>query len=185
MKILSIILICLTFIACEDDVLIKPKAMLSLSYEKPDYKKTKLDCQYQFEKNNQATLFVNDRCEAKINYPNNKATVFLTYRSVTPEKLSAYIFEAKKLAYSHREKALSITEQEYVNPDKKIYGAFFPINGNTASHAQFYVTDSTKHFLTGSLYFGVTPNFDSLYPSIAYIRNDMRLLMETITWQEE
>ena len=133
---------CITFIACENNVLIKPKAMLSLSYKKPDYIKTKLDCPYQFEKNSTANLLVNNQCEAKIVYPNNKATVFLTYRSVTPEKLSNYIFESKKLAYSHREKALNITEQEYVNPDKKVYGAFFPINGNTASHAQFYVTDA-------------------------------------------
>ena len=95
MRIIFLFSICLAFIACKDDVLIKPKAMLSLSYKKPDYKKTKLDCPFQFEKNSNATLYANEKCEVKIIYPENKATVFLTYRETTPEKLSSYIKEAK------------------------------------------------------------------------------------------
>ena len=52
-----------------------------------------------------------------------------------------------------------------------------------ASHAQFYLTDSTRHFLTGALYFNTKPNFDSLYPAIHYVRKDIRRIMETLRWQ--
>jgi len=59
---------------------------------------------------------------------------------------------------------------------------FYEIDGNAASQAEFYITDSTKHFLTGSLYFNQRPNFDSIMPAAAYIKKDMRHLMETLKW---
>ena len=60
---------------------------------------------------------------------------------------------------------------------------FYMINGNAATQSQFYVTDSVNHFVTGALYFDVKPNFDSLYPAIIYLRNDIRKIMETIKWE--
>jgi hypothetical protein len=38
------------------------------------------------------------------------------------------------------------------------------MQGNAASSTQFYVTDSTTHFLRGVLYFYSAPNADSLKP---------------------
>jgi len=57
------------------------------------------------------------------------------------------------------------------------------INGNAATPSQFYVTDSVHHFITGSLYFNSKPNFDSIYPAAAYLREDIRRIMETIEWK--
>ena len=59
---------------------------------------------------------------------------------------------------------------------------FYMINGNAATQAEFYVTDSIRHFITGALYFEAKPNFDSIYPAVVYLRNDMRVLMETLQW---
>jgi len=36
--------------------------------------------------------------------------------------------------------------------------------------------------LNGALYFEAKPNFDSIYPAVVYLRNDMRVLMETLRW---
>lgn len=172
----------LGFSSCEDEVLIKPKAMLSLDYPEPEFQDTRLPCNYTFKKNKSAQLFVNDDCDAKLHYPNNKATVFLSYRNIDPSMVDQAIFEAKKLAYSHKQMALGIDEKIFSNPDDNVHGSYFIIDGDAASHAQFFATDSTQHFLTGALYFETTPRFDSLYPSISYVRNDMMALMESLTW---
>ena len=60
----------------------------------------------------------------------------------------------------------------------------YEVEGNAASQAQFYVTDSINHFLTGAIYFRATPNFDSIYPAAAYLKNDIKQLMETVEWQD-
>ena len=65
----------------------------------------------------------------------------------------------------------------------KVYGMYYMINGDAATQSQFYVTDSTNHFLKGALYFEVKPNFDSIYPAVKYLRDDIRTLMETISWE--
>lgn len=157
--------------------------MLSLNYPKPDYKKVDSDCPYSFEMNGKATLIKKKNCGININYPNMKATLYLTYRDVKSNNLDSLLQDAQKLAYDHTIKANSIPEQPFVNPDKKVYGMFYMINGNAATQAEFYVTDSINHFLNGALYFDAKPNFDSIYPAVVYLREDIRKLMETITWE--
>jgi len=60
----------------------------------------------------------------------------------------------------------------------------YDIKGNTASSVQFYVTDSTKKFLRGALYFAVTPSEDSLGPVIRHFREDIVHLIETLKWKD-
>ena len=111
-----------------------------------------------------------------------KATIYLTYKSVHGD-LDKLLRDAQKLTYEHVIKADDILEQPYLNPKKKVYGMFYRVSGNAATNAQFYATDSVKHFLTGSVYFYAKPNFDSILPAADYIRNDMQKLMETLQWK--
>jgi gliding motility-associated lipoprotein GldD len=80
-------------------------------------------------------------------------------------------------------KADAIQEQPFINADSKVYGMFYRVNGNAATNAQFYVTDSVKHFVTGSVYFYAKPNFDSIMPATSYVRDDMQHLMESLQWK--
>ena len=91
--------------------------------------------------------------------------------------------DAQKLTYEHVIKADDIIEQPYINGDKKVYGMFYQVSGNAATNAQFYATDSVKHFVTGSVYFYAKPNFDSILPAESYLKNDMQRLLETIKWK--
>ena len=63
---------------------------------------------------------------------------------------------------------------------KMLQGAMAEIK---VGNPQFYATDSTKHFITGSIYFYAKPNFDSVMPASSYVRNDMQRLMETLKWK--
>jgi gliding motility-associated lipoprotein GldD len=84
---------------------------------------------------------------------------------------------------NHISKADAIKEQVYNNKENKVYGILYDLKGNTASAVQFYVTDSVKHYLRGSLYFSAEPDADSLEPVINFFREDIIHLIETLKWK--
>lgn len=170
--------------SCKDQEVIKPAAQLRLSYPAPQYTPLDSDCPYSFYINESASALVKESCDININYPNMKATLYITYQKVTHNNLDSLLRDAQKLAYNHTIKANSIPEQPFINPDQDVYGMFYMINGNAATQAGFYATDSTSHFLNAALYFEAKPNFDSIYPAVEYLREDMRRIMETLHWAD-
>lgn len=173
----------LSVTGCGDkDVLPKPSSFLRLDYPVARYSDFESDCPYGFFMNSASKIEVGKECGFAIHYPKMKATIYLTYMPVNGN-INALLNDAQNLTYKHVIKADNITEQPYLNPDKKVYGMFYSVGGNAATNSQFYVTDSTKHFVRGSLYFYAKPNFDSIMPAADYIKNDMQTLMETIHWK--
>ncbi|HLW33436.1 MAG TPA: gliding motility lipoprotein GldD [Aequorivita sp.] len=169
--------------ACQDEVMIKPAAKLRLEYPEPNYQVADIDCPFSFEMNQNANLVKKPNCGVNLNYPQMKATLYMTYQKVTNNNLDSLLRDAQKLAYDHTIKANSIPAYPFVNPDSKVYGMFYMIDGNAATQAEFYVTDSIQHFLNGAVYFEAKPNYDSIYPAAEYLREDMRRLMETVIWK--
>jgi gliding motility-associated lipoprotein GldD len=184
LRLLLVLFFSILVVACEDEVLVKPNAMLRLEYLKSDYVKFTTDCPYSFLKNDIALVQKRKNCGMNIRYPKMQATVYLTYQEVGDNKLDSLLYDAQKLAYDHNIKAESIPEQLFINRENKAYGMFYMINGNAASQSHFYVTDSIKHFVTGSLYFEAKPNFDSIYPAVVYLREDIRKMMESMAWKD-
>lgn len=150
----------------------------------PTYTKTVQDCPYTFQKNTLGEVRYKDDCSAVVNYPLLDGALYLTYRPVDGN-INTLLRDAQKLTYEHVVKADDIIEEKYINSEQGVYGMFYDVRGNAASQSQFYVTDSTRHFITGSIYFNVKPNYDSIYPAAAYLKNDIRYLMETIGWQDD
>jgi gliding motility-associated lipoprotein GldD len=181
MRIIYLLLFSILF-SCGNEVRVKPDAKLRLEYPPGKYERLVSDCPYSFVVNDLASLKKNKNCGMNVAYPKMQATVYLTYQRIQNNNIDSLLYDAQKLAYDHMKKAESIPEQPYVNKDKKVYGMFYSINGNAASQSHFYVTDSLNHFITGSLYFKAKPNFDSIYPAVVYLREDIRKLMETIEW---
>ncbi|MEC5165145.1 gliding motility-associated lipoprotein GldD [Flavobacterium sp. PL11] len=180
---LSIIVILITTSwGCKDDVLPKPSSYLRLDYPEAKYANFDNECSYAFEMNSDAIVKKGKDCDLTITYPKMKATIYLTYKPVN-KNIDKLLRDAQKLTYEHVIKADDILEQPYLNPNKKVYGMFYQVEGNAATNAQFYVTDSTKHFVTGSVYFYAKPNYDSIMPAASYIKNDMQRLMETLKWK--
>jgi gliding motility-associated lipoprotein GldD len=168
--------------SCKDDVLPKPPSQLRLEYPIAKYAAFENHCPFTFNMNDEAVIKEEKECGFTITYPKMKATIYLTYKPVNGN-IDKLLRDAQKLTYEHVIKADDILEQPYLNPQKKVYGMFYKVSGNAATNAQFYVTDSTKHFITGSVYFYAKPNFDSIMPAADYIRNDMQTLMETLKWK--
>ena len=168
--------------SCKDDVLPKPSSRLRLDYPEAKYVNFKNECPFTFEMNSDAIIKGEQDCGFAISYPKMKATIYLTYKPVN-NNINTLLRDAQKLTYEHVIKADDILEQPYLNPNKKVYGMFYQVDGNAATNSQFYVTDSTKHFITGSVYFYAKPNYDSIMPAASYIKNDMQRLMETLNWK--
>jgi gliding motility-associated lipoprotein GldD len=171
-----------TVVGCKNDVLPKPASYLRLDYPEAEYVTLKGHCPFEFDMNSKAIIKEDKDCGYSITYPKMKATIYLTYKPVNGN-IKTLLRDAQKLTYEHVIKADDILEQPYLNPDKKVYGMFYQVDGNAATNSQFYATDSIKHFVTGSVYFYAKPNFDSIMPAASYIKNDMQRLMETIKWK--
>lgn len=182
LRVLGLFIGIVVMASCGEEVVVKPEAKLRLLYPPPVYEKVNDSCPFTFEKNALANVSVKPNCAFNLEYPKMKATVYLTYREVQ-DNLEALLSDAQKLTYDHTVKANEIFEQPRLDSLHKVYGMFYMINGDAATQSQFYATDSVKHFVTGSLYFKTKPNFDSIYPAVVYLREDIRRIMETLTWE--
>jgi gliding motility-associated lipoprotein GldD len=161
----------------------KPSAQLALDYVKGGYEVVDRDaCPYIFEINDRARVLSKGDCSMKIEYPEMEATVFINYKPIQ-NNLRELLIDGQKLSYDHNRKADIIAEYPFSNVDKNAYGMMYEVEGDAASNAQFYVTDSTKHFITASLYFYAQPNFDSIYPAVDYVKKDMIKILETLEWK--
>lgn len=178
--------------SCGNDPVPKPKGLLRLEYPAPDYKNVNVPLPFTFDKNQLAERVRSIKADSSnniygidISYPNLKGTIYLTYKHVSSrEQLMNYIKDAQSLTQKHVIKADEIAEQPYINKEHNVYGMFYEVGGNAASQSQFYVTDSIKHFLNGSLYFYAKPNYDSIYPAAVYLKNDIKHIMESLKWKD-
>jgi gliding motility-associated lipoprotein GldD len=182
LAIFALLTLMLSVFSCKDEVFPKPSSYLRLDYPEAKYVNFENQCRFTFEMNSDAVIKGDKNCGFAISYPKMKATIYLTYKPVNKD-INLLLRDAQKLTYEHVIKADDILEQPYLNPSKKVYGMFYQVDGNAATNSQFYVTDSIKHFVTGSVYFYAKPNFDSVMPAASYIRNDMQRLMETLKWK--
>ncbi len=176
----------LFFASCSNNRTPKPNAYLALNYPEAEYTSYKNSFHnFTFDLNKQATVKEIKSTAFEVHYPAMKATVFLNFKTVTNDNLDGLLKDAQKLTYEHFIKADEIIEQPYVNDNDKVFGMFYNVKGNAATNIQFYATDSTKNFLTASLYFYTQPNFDSILPATHYIQEDMRQMLESLKWDKK
>ena len=172
----------LLVLSCQDEPFPKPKAKMRLEYPQGNVADLETE-NFSFKYNQLAEAEPNGDKAFTISYPEMKGAIFLSYKKIDGN-LAKLINDSKRLSYEHAAKADNIVEQPYVNPVEKVYGALFEVQGNAASQAQFFVTDSTEHFLTGSVYFYTKPNYDSILPAASYLQNDIRGIIETLKWKK-
>ncbi len=124
----------------------------------------------------------NQPCWVDIIFPSFDAKIYISYVPVL-NNLNKCFEDSRVLAMKHIPKAEAIEENVYSNPENKVYGVLYTIEGNAASSVQFYLTDSTNNFIRGALYFNSIPNADSLEPVIKFVKEDILHLIETLQWK--
>lgn len=117
-----------------------------------------------------------------LQFPTLNATVYISYNPVQKDKLDVLVRDAYNFANNHSNKASFIEDSAFENP-QGLRGVFFHLGGDVASPYQFFITDSSRHFLRGALYFDTTPNADSLAPVIDFLYQDLKQLVSTFRWK--
>ena len=182
---MRVILLLLLIYSYNSDVnLPKQKAFFAPNLESPTYKKSNLDCNYTLLINTKSSINNFNNCNYEIHYKNLNSKIFINQInfSNTIDELKS-VFDQK--VFENSKFSDQIIESEYVDLDKNIYSRLYSFIGDSPANIQFYLTDMSNNFITGSLYFETKPNYDSLYPYINYIRNDIRKMVDSFEWTNE
>jgi len=146
------------------------------SFEFPSYAKVTKDSTF-FESKPENDWWLN------IDLPLFAGRIYISYKEIGRNKLDSLVNDAFTMSYKqHTYKASGIEPQPFVTSNN-ISGVYFTLSGNTATANQFFLTDSTKHFLRGALYFYATPNEDSLSVVNDFVKKDLEHLINTIKWK--
>ena len=119
-----------------------------------------------------------------IDIPTFHGRIYVSYKQINNKnQIDSLVNDAFKMAYKqHTEVSTFIGDSLMVTPNG-VEGIYYSLKGNTATANQFFLTDSTRHFLRGALYFDAAPNEDSLGIVNDFLRKDMQHLINTLKWK--
>jgi gliding motility-associated lipoprotein GldD len=95
--------------------------------------------------------------------------------------LKEFLDDAYTLTAKHQIKASGIDEI-ITKTGKGETAVIAELEGEVPSQFQFTITDSTKNFLRGALYFNTKVHNDSLAPAIEYMKKDIMHMINTFEW---
>jgi len=166
----------------------KPRGYFRIDLPQQQYRSYESECPLTMDVSQAAQLELfrdrvsPDSCWFNIYYPKLNARVHCSYIQVNG-RLNALIDDAYGFAAKHEMKASALRRTMVADSTRKVYGIVYDIEGDAASNLQFFLTDSTDHFLRGALYFFNAPNADSIAPVLDFVRADVMRLTETIRWR--
>ena len=162
-------------------------------FEYPSYARVVRDSTY-FDQDTLNPYWIN------IDFPSLGGKMFLSYKavggsstykvkqpdgtykdSVGKNVFDLMVNDAFKLTGKNEVVASSIKDSVFRTPNG-VSGVFFRVGGNAATARQFFVSDTTKHFFRGALYFEATPNADSIRPVVDFLQKDINHLLQTFRW---
>lgn len=181
------------FISCNSTYTPKPPGYFKIDFPKKSYQQfNKQDYPYTFEYPTYAQVvkdstFFGDSTEnpwwVNVEFPQFSARIYLSYKVIgSTYKLDKLLNDAFDLTNKHTVKA-SYIDDSLMNIAQNVHGMFFKVEGNVATANQFFLTDSTKNFIRGALYFDATPNEDSLRPVNQFLFEDLKHLINTFRWK--
>jgi gliding motility-associated lipoprotein GldD len=180
----------LLFFSCTPDYQPRPKGYNRLLLPTPAYVAGPDTLPYAFEYSAHARLLkdtsaISDRYWVEVYYPTLKATIHITYKEVKnkEELLKAFYNDAFRLTAKHQIKANAIEETIVKTPLGKT-AVIAEIEGEVPSQFQFTVTDSSRHFMRGAVYFFSEVKNDSLRPAIDYMKKEAMHLINTLAWRQ-
>jgi gliding motility-associated lipoprotein GldD len=184
-----ILMLLLSACGSDHDYSPKPRGYFRIEFPAKTYQIYDAGCPFTFAYPKYAKVELDSMRDSKpcwlnVQFPQFEGTLHLSYEDITSKKkFDELVEDAHLFASKHTIKASSIDEGRLSFPERKVYGLYYTIDGNTASNAQFFLTDSTRHYLRGALYFRTEPRLDSIAPVLAFIKKDMDVLIKTLKWK--
>jgi gliding motility-associated lipoprotein GldD len=183
-------LICCLFLhSCSDEEITipKPSTYLYSKFNEHNFSEINSNCPYSFEISShfklQNVYYGKEiTCHKDIDLGKLNGTIHFSYIEMN-KPVSEYINFSIDKVDEHKIKATAIEDSKIIRTKDKVYGTLFEIQGDVASPYQFYLTDSTKHFVSGVLYLNSKPNYDSLKPTLDYLKFELNHLVQTFKWK--
>jgi gliding motility-associated lipoprotein GldD len=176
--------------SCGSDYLPKPKGYNRIDLPEREFTTLKNEVPYSFEHSVHAkvepdSFNLTEKSWINLNYESLGGKVHLTYLALDTDgkDIKTVVNDAINLTAKHQIKAYGIEESMMVTP-KGYTGVVAELSGEVPTQFQFFVTDSTKNFLRGALYFNTAMKNDSLAPAIEYIKVDMIHLINTLEFKK-
>lgn len=175
--------------SCSQDYTPKPRAYYRIDLPEHSYQAYDASCPFSFEYSKHAVLdFKNLRtkrdCWFNLYYPKYNATIHFSYIPTQKDSINELFEQSRALVVEHIVKADDIVENTVMDDSLKLYGTIFDLEGSTATNYQFYLSDSSQHFLRGAMYFMHAPNPDSIQPVEKFIKDDLTHLVQSFRWKE-
>lgn len=184
-KLLPFLILALSLASCEKNWLPKPPGYNRIDLPSHSYVPLENGYPYNLELSKHSlvepdSFNLSEKTWINLNYKDFGAKVHLTYKKIGSEaEFRTLSNDAFKLTAKHQIKAYGIEEGILITPNG--YSAVVAeLTGEVPTQFQFFVTDSTNHFLRGALYFNTAMKNDSLAPVIEYIKIDMTHLMNSV-----
>ncbi len=190
--VIFILLAAVFLLSCNSPYVPKPAGYFAISFPEKKYQTfDEPGYPYRFEYPNYARVikdsaFFENTTEnpywINVDFPQFSGRIYISYKSIGKYAFATLVNDAYSMTNKHTARASGINDS-LINTPNGIHGIFFTVEGNVATADQFFLTDSTKHFLRGALYFDATPNEDSLQPVNRFLVNDMKHLINTFQWK--
>jgi len=181
--------IILLVFSCGNQYTPKPRSYFRIEFPEKKYQTYSGDCPYTFDFPVYAQVLQDSSrnskpCWLNVYYPQFNGRIHLSYQPIlSKEEFNQLTEDARTFAFKHTVKATAIDEGMISFPEEKVFGIYYSIDGNTASSVQFYLTDSTKNYLRGALYFNEQPRLDSIQPVLDFVKKDMDRMIKTFKWR--
>ena len=187
---LAVLASVLIAVSCDrqSDYLPKPRGYFRIDLPEKAYTKVDTIEKYSFECPDYALITPDpyspdEKNWVNVEMPLFKGSIHLTHKPVDGN-LGEYLEDVHTMVTKHLQKANGVRDSLIVNEEHQVYGLFIEMDGKgVATPMQFYLTDSTKNFVRGALYFNFKPDNDSMQPVINFIREDIDHLIETFEWK--
>lgn len=191
----GIILLLFVSISCGDTEVYTPKPRAFPKVEYPSGQAVVFkqeSCPFVFEYPSYSevvrdTSFFNEDpghpCWFDIATPALNGRIHFSYYSMSGRQdMDRLVSDAFELTSKHNMKA-SYIEESVFRKGEDVSGVLFKMEGPVATPFQFFITDSSRHFLRAALYIQAQARPDSLQPVYEFLEKDMNRMIETFSWQ--
>jgi gliding motility-associated lipoprotein GldD len=177
-------------IACDTNDTMVPKPPTYLRLDLPDHSyKLAENCGFTYEISKEFTQSTSvagtmGDCSFEIDLGKLNGKLYVFYYGLkASDTLSKFINFANDKVDDHKLKATSINDEKIIRSKDRVFGTFFELQGDVATNYQFYLTDSSTHFMRAELLLNARPNYDSLKPSLDYLKVDLLKMVNSLKWK--
>lgn len=196
MRPLIFVLAVILFCSCGEERVYSPKPKMFPRVIFPDqtYDEFKLDvCNFTFEKPGYAKIktgisFFGEKsshpCWFDLELEEFKGALHFSYNPIDgSQSLDKLVSDAFRIVEQHNSKA-EYREEVLIENGNGVNGLLFNIQGPVASPINFFLTDTTEHFVRASLYFNSAVDPDSIAPVLDFVSKDIQNILNTFEWKE-